>query len=249
MKHKNVDTTELFCEMYNRTIARRRLMEDISLGLYVFIMLVVIPYADSSSSYLLSSFWTFAIHLMGVLAVCCVLILGIHLARRFGPYWLWGWRETVAVMFLFLYCLVGYLARPRDNLMKESAWAVCIVVQAIYLACAQYLEAWFRGEQGLHGYIEKRKLANQTCWYLFAACWTALATAIVVAGIVIGFSTSEHPQEQLREQHTMLPVIGYLLFTVGGVFLWVMRPCFSKSVRIISRLPDETKSKESSVDN
>lgn len=249
MKHKDADPTELYCEMSNRTIARRRLMEDISLGLYVFIMLWGIPYVDSSSGYLLSGFWALAIHLMCVLAVCCVLILGMHLARRFGPYRLWGWRETVAVIFLFLYCLVGYLARPRDDLLKESAWAVCIIVQAIYLACAQYLEAWLRGEQGLHGHIEERKLSNQICWHLFTACWTALAAAIVVAGIVIGFGTSEQPQEQLREQQTILPVIGYLLFTVVGVFLWVMRPCFSKSVRIISGLSDKTKSKEASKDN
>jgi lysylphosphatidylglycerol synthetase-like protein (DUF2156 family) len=220
---------------------KRRLFEDISLGAYVFIVLGVIPYLDSSSNYLSMNFWMLSLHFICVFTVIVLLILGVRLSERFGHYWLWGWRETIAVIFLCFYVCAGWIGRPRGVFLKESTWLVCIFIQGLVLACAQYLEAWFHGKQGHQGSIESRRLANSACWHIFAACWTALAAAIVVAGIVISFGGSLKLTDKFEGQNDIINVILYLILTVVGVFLWLVRPCFQKSARIISELVSEMK--------
>jgi len=214
----------------------RRVVEDISLGSYILLTLAVVPYMDSSFGDVCGNFWRGTGQIIGVICVVALLIVGMRLAGRFGPYWLWGWRETFAVTFLFFYYGTGWLVRPQEGPLKESAWIVCILIQGIALACALYLEAWFHGKQGHKGCIESRTLANQTCWRLFAASWTALAAAIVVAGIVISFGGVGKMDDELKGQEDLVCVIKYLIIMVITVFLWIMRPCFQKSWRIISEL-------------
>ena len=182
--------------------------------------------------------WWFAGHLVGVACLVVVLILGLRWGTRFGPYGVGGWRETCAVSFLCLYGAMGWIVRPQEGVLKESTWIVCIIIQGIILACALYLEGWFRGNQGLTGCMEARKLAHQTCWHLFAACWTALAAAIIVAGVVISFGGAGKVGERVQGEEDLVCVIKYLVVTVIAVFLWMMRPCLQKSVTIISGLQD-----------
>lgn len=233
---------------FHSDFRQRRLIEDVFLAGYVCVGLGVIPYADVWSTHLLQGFWICAVHLVGVLSAAFLLILGIRLADRFGPYWLWGWRETVAVAFLCLYCAVGYLARPHGNLLKESAWAVCIVVQGLVLACVQFLEAWFHDRSAHQGPLEQRRLAYQTCWHLFAASWTGVAAVLIVAGVVIGYAGAADVQGQPGRRQDILSVVGYLAFTVVGVFLWFMRPAFQKSAGITRALADLASPQDGSTD-
>ena len=215
---------------------RWRIFEDVALILYVLLALLIIPCTDSSSGYLSGNCWRVIGQVIAVACVAVVLVLGMRWADRFGPYWLWGWRETFAVTFLCMYAVVGWLVRPQDSVLKESGWIICILIQSIILACAQYLEAWYHGGQGLEGCIEKRTLVNQACWHIFTACWTALATAIVIAGIAISLGGAGKIEDKIEGREDFVYVIIYLIVTVVSVFLWMLRPCFQKSYRIISEL-------------
>ena len=219
----------------------RRASEYVSLTIYVCTILGVLPYAAASSRhYLLGNPWAAAGHLGGLLATCFVLLFGMHRACRFGPYWLWNSRLTFAVAFFCLYLATGWFAQPRNSLLRTSAWFVCIVTQSILLACAQFLEAWFRGQTGLRGPIQSRELANQVCWNLFTASWTGVGAVLLLAGITIGFAGARRTQSSPATQRDEFAlVVLYLAFTLFAVFMWIMRPCFEKSVRIISQLDSD----------
>jgi hypothetical protein len=219
---------------------RSRLSEDISLVAYVGFTLMLLPYIDSRSRPLLATWTGIVMHVFCVAMVCAILILGMRLAIRFCEYGMWGWRETVAVGFLGIYSITGYLVRPCEPLLREAGWIICVLIQGIILMCAQYLECWFHDAHGEKRSKETQKLIYQACWHIFAACWTASAAAIVVAGVVIGFAGSTEIKDAGKEpQGKIVVVIVYLLLTVLPVFLWMMRPCFQKSLRITRELEEE----------
>jgi magnesium-transporting ATPase (P-type) len=151
---------------------------------------------------------------------------------------MWGWRETLFVGLLGTYSITGYIIRPHEPILREVGWVVCVLVQGIVLACAQYLEGWFHDTQKHKTNEESLKLAHQVCWHIFAACWTAFASVIVLAGIVIGFSGSVEARVNGELKSNILVIILYLLLTIIPVFIWMMRPCFQKSLRIILELDE-----------
>ena len=63
-----------------------------------------------------------------------------------------------------------------------------------------------------------------------------MAAAIIVAGIVINLGGSWKMEGELKGQNDIIHIVMYLILTVWADFLWIMRPCFQKSSRIISEL-------------
>jgi len=218
---------------------RNRLSEDVSLVTYVGFTLMVLPYIDSLSRPLLSTWFGIGMHLFCVVMVCTILILGMRLADKFCENEMWGWRETLAMGFLIAYSITGYLVRPREPILREAGWITCVLIQGLILACAQYLEWWLHGAPEKKRSKDAQKLTHQACWHIFNASWTALAAAIVVAGIVIGLTGSKETRSSEEPEGGISVINLYLLLTVIPVFLWIMRPCFQKSLKVILELEEK----------
>ena len=122
-----------------REIGERRLFEDIAITCFILIVFLIIPYTDSYFSCISGNYWKIIGHFLGIVCLITITITGMRLANKFRNYWLWGWRENFAVIFLCLYSGMGLLVMPKEPILKQSVWLVCILIQSSVLASALYL--------------------------------------------------------------------------------------------------------------
>jgi len=214
-------------------VHRRRLIEDIALTMYVCLTLGASTYTPTARANV-----TIALHTTAVLLTTFVLLLGIHLAPKFGKYGVWGWRATFAVSFICLYWVVAWVARPSGSLMIMLAWMMSSIINGVLLGCAQYLEHWFHDYEEYTGDIGALKLAYEGCWQLFTAIIRMTAAAVVAVGIVLGFLAKAQSELLDAEHETDLVVAMFfcLVLPCFGIILWLLRPCFSKCANIMAEV-------------